>query len=192
MTLATDCLLCIAAAIFAVRLWRVNRMWALAFVFTSLGSLAGGVYHGFAPVTAPITVLVLWKTAVFSIALASFFLLAGSGRILTMIGIVKLVVSVSWMITHNDFGFVIADYGVTLLLIGIAQLVHRQPSTKWVLDSIAVSIVAALVQQSGFDLHRHFNHNDLYHLIQLVALWLLYRGGMLMNPATAPPSTRPT
>lgn len=191
MTLATDCLLCIAAAIFAARLWRVNRMWALAFVFTSLASLSGGAYHGFAPLLAPIAVLLLWKTAVFSIALAGFFLLAVSGRILTAIGIVKLVVSVSWMITHNDFKYVIADYGVTLLLLGIDQLVHRGPSTKWVLDSIAVSVVAALVQQSGFDLHRHLNHNDLYHLIQLVALWLLYRGGLLMNRSTAPPTTPP-
>jgi hypothetical protein len=192
MTLATDCLLCIVAAIFAVRLWRVNRMWALAFVFTSAASLFGGTYHGFGPVLAPIAVLVLWKATVFAIALASFFLLVGSGRLLTIIGIVKLVVFVTWMITHNDFKFVIVDYGVTLLLIGIAQLVHRERSTKWVLDSIAVSVIAALVQRSGFDLHRHFNHNDLYHVIQLVALWLLYRGGLLMNRSTAPPTTQPT
>jgi hypothetical protein len=192
MTLATDCLICVAAAIFAVRLWRANRPWALAFVFTSAASLFGGTYHGFAPVLVPVTVLLLWKATVFAIALASFFLLAGSGRILTIIGIVKLVLFVSWMITHNDFKFVIADYGITLLLIGIAQLVRRQPSTKWVLDSIAVSVIAALVQQSRFDLHGHFNHNDLYHVIQLVALWLLYRGGLLMNRSTAPPTTRPT
>jgi hypothetical protein len=96
------------------------------------------------------------------------------------------------MITHNNFLFVIADYGATLLLIGIAQLVYRAPSTKWVLGGIAVSVIAALVQQSGFDLHRHFNHNDFYHVIQLVALWLLYRGGLLMNRSTAPPTTLPT
>ena len=29
-------------------------------------------------------------------------------------------------------------------------------------------------------LHRHFNHNDLYHVIQIVALYLFYRGGALL------------
>jgi hypothetical protein len=54
-----------------------------------------------------------------------------------------------------------------------------------------VSVLAALVQQSGLTLHRNFNHNDLYHVIQLVALWLLYRGGKLTSPSKAPPMTRP-
>lgn len=192
MTFATDLLLTLAAAVFCVRLWRVHRMWALAFLFTAAGSFFGGVYHGFAPVLTPLASLVLWKATVFSIGLASFFLLLGSGRALAAIAIVKLVVYMSWMIGHNDFVYVIADYGLTLLLVGIVQLVRRGPSMPWVIGSIVVSVIGALVQQSGFALHRHFNHNDLYHVIQLVALWLLYRGGTLMNPSTAPPTTRPT
>ena len=104
----------------------------------------------------------------------------------------KLVVYMRWMITHNDFLYVIADYGLTLLIVGIVMLTRRGPATPWVIGSIVVSVIGALVQQSGFALHRHFNHNDLYHVIQLVALWLLYRGGTLMNPSTAPPTSQPT
>ena len=29
----------------------------------------------------------------------------------------------SWMITHDDFVWVIADYGMTLLIVGVVQLV---------------------------------------------------------------------
>jgi hypothetical protein len=192
MTLATDYMLSIAAAGFAWRLWRVQRLWALAFVFTAAGSFFGGTYHGFVTGIAPMAAVVLWKLTVFSIGLASFFLLAGNGRVLVPIAIVKLVVYLSWMIVHDDFVYVIADYGLTLLIVGLVQLVRRGRSTPWVLGSIVVSVIGALVQQSGFALHRHFNHNDLYHLIQLVALWLLYRGGRLMNPSTGPPSSRPT
>jgi hypothetical protein len=36
--------------------------------------------------------------------------------------------------------------------------------------------MAGLVQASGFRLHEHFNHNDLYHVIQTAAVLLLYRG----------------
>jgi hypothetical protein len=177
MTLATDLLLTIAAFIFALRLWRVHRMWALAFLFTAAGSFFGGIHHGFGPLMTPLLSLTLWKATLFSIGLASFFLLMGSGRALAVIAIVKLVVYMSWMITHNEFVYVIADYGLTLLIVGIVQLVRRGPSTPWVVGSIIVSVAGALVQQSGFALHQHFNHNDLYHVIQLVALWLLFRGG---------------
>jgi hypothetical protein len=48
-------------------------------------------------------------------------------------------------------------------------------------SGILVSFVASLIQQSGFALHQHFNHNDIFHVIQLLALWLLYRGGRLLD-----------
>lgn len=184
-TLATDYLLTIAAAVFATRLWRTNRMWALAFLFIAAGSFFGGSHHGFAPTLTPLASLALWKVTVFSMGLASFFLLAGSGRRMAVVAIVKLIVYTSWMITHDAFIYVIADYGLTLLLVGIVQLVWRGPSTPWVIGSIVVSVIAALVQQSGFSLHQHFNHNDLYHVIQLGALWLFYRGGMLSASQSA-------
>ena len=186
VTLATDYLLTLAAAVFAARLWRTNRLWALAFLFTAAGSFFGGTYHGFAPVIAPVVAAALWKATIYSIGLASFFLLAGCGRALVVFGLIKFIVYASWMITHDDFTWVIADYGLTMLIVAIVV------RNRWVIASIVVSVIGALVQQSRFALHEHFNHNDLYHVIQLLALWLLYRGGKLMNPSTAPPTNRPT
>jgi hypothetical protein len=191
MTLATDYLLTIAAAVFAIRLWRTNRQWALAFLFTAAGSFFGGTYHGFAPVVGVLTANVLWKLTVFSIGLASFFLVLGSGRALLLVALVKLIVYMSWMTVHSEFVWVVIDYGIALLIVGVVQLVRRGPSTPWVIGSIVVSVLGALVQMSRLTLHEHFNHNDLYHVIQLVALWLLYRGGRLTNPSTAPPMTPP-
>jgi hypothetical protein len=182
MTLATDYLLGAAALWFAVRLWSVHRLWALAFACTAAASFCGGTYHGLLPDP------VLWKFTVFSVGLASFFLLAGTARRLAALAAVKLVVYLSWMIAHDDFVWVIADYGITLLLVGVVRWRNR-----WVIGSIALSIVGALVQQSGFALHRHFNHNDIYHVIQLAALWLLYRGGLQERaPLTTSATGRPT
>jgi hypothetical protein len=31
-------------------------------------------------------------------------------------------------------------------------------------------------QASGFALHQRFNHNDLYHVLQIAAMFLFYRG----------------
>lgn len=181
MTLATDYLITIAAAIFAARLWRTDRLWSLAFVFTALGSLFGGTFHGFGDSMTPFAETMLWKATMFSIALASFFLLAGAGsRVLAAVAVIKLVASMSWMIVQDDFLWVIVDYGITLLLVGGVQLVAwirtRAPSAPWVLGSIVVSVLGALVQQFRIAPHPSFNHNDLYHVIQIVALWMLYRG----------------
>jgi hypothetical protein len=44
------------------------------------------------------------------------------------------------------------------------------------LAGVALSVAAALAQALGVALHRHFNHNDLYHVIQIAAMLLFYRG----------------
>ncbi len=179
MTMATDFLLAAVAVWFAVRLWRLqrDRAWPLAFLFTAIGSLTGGIYHatggGFW----------LWKATVYAIGLASFFLLVAT-RVPVIVALLKFLVYATWMITHDGFELVIADYGLTLLIVGVMQSVawfrSRAPSAPWIVGSVALSVVAAIAQQSA-DLHRHFNHNDLYHVIQLAALWLLYRGARRMR-----------
>ena len=186
MTVATDYVLAIAAAIFAARLWRTNPMWSLAFLFTAAGSFFGGTYHGWPLLWALAIPVLLWKLTMLSIGTASFFLLAGSSRSLLAFGAVKYIIYLGWILIHSEFTWVIIDYGLSLLIVAIVV------RTKWVIGSVIASVIGALVQQSGFALHEHFNHNDLYHAIQLVALWLLYRGGKLMNPSTAPLTNQPT
>ena len=170
MALVTDSALGVLALAFAMRLWRVQRMWALAFVFTAAAGFLGGIYHGYGDRTPE-----LWKATVMAVGVASFFLLAGTHRKLAIVAVVKLVVHLTWMTTHDDFLWVVADYGITLMLVGF---VH--PAKKWVLASIAVSILGALVQQLRLTIHPYwFDYNDVYHVIQMVALWMLYRAGRI-------------
>jgi hypothetical protein len=170
IALVSDSALGVTALIFAIRLWRVHRMWALAFVFTALASFIGGIYHGYGDRTPE-----LWKATVMSVGLASFFLLAGTHRRLAVVAAVKLVVYLTWMTTHDDFLYVVADYGITLILGG-----SFHPAKKWVLGGIAVSILGALVQQARVTVDPYwFDYNDIYHVIQMVALWMLYRAGRM-------------
>src|SRR5687768_10426687 len=105
MTVFTDYLLAMATGWFGWQLWRSNkRMWALAFYATAAASLLGGTYHGLA--YEP-----LWKPTVYAVGLASLFLLAGLGRQFLIFGLVKFVVYAVWMATHDDFKYVIYDYG---------------------------------------------------------------------------------
>lgn len=173
MALVTDSALGVAALLFAARLWRMQRMWALAFALIALASFSGGVFHAFGDQWP-----VLWKVTVMSVGVAGFFLLAGTHRRLAAIAVVKLVIYLSLMITHDGFVYVIADYGLTLILVAA---VH--PAKRWILACIGVSVVGALVQQSGFTIHpRWFDEDDLYHLIQIAALLMLYRGAVADAP----------
>jgi hypothetical protein len=46
---------------------------------------------------------------------------------------------------------------------------------------VAVSVVAGVIQYAHLAPHEHFNHNDSFHVVQMVAIYLLYRGGLLLR-----------
>jgi hypothetical protein len=52
----------------------------------------------------------------------------------------------------------------------------RDRASRWMFGAVGASALAAGVQASGFALHRHFNHNDMYHVIQIAAMALFYIG----------------
>jgi hypothetical protein len=55
------------------------------------------------------------------------------------------------------------------------------PGSGYFLLGLIITLVGAVVQQSGFTIHKHFNHNDLYHVIQMVGIWYIYKGGMTLR-----------
>ena len=83
-----------------------------------------------------------------------------------------------------EFRVVAIDYGVALavLLAGAIYGLLRwdEPGATWLISGVAVSLVAGLVQGLRLAPHRWFNHNDLFHVIQTVALYLFFRGGALL------------
>jgi hypothetical protein len=46
---------------------------------------------------------------------------------------------------------------------------------------VLISIVAAAVQQSRLSLSAHFNYNDLYHVVQMGAMCVFYRGALRLQ-----------
>ncbi len=165
---------------------RSRALWALAFAALALAATLGGTWHGFAPSFAPIAVLLLWKATVLCVGIASFGMLAGSAisvtagnarKTLVAIAAAKLAVYSGWMVGHSEYIYVIADTGAALVLVAALHLFSaRDRASRWILAGVGVSALAAGVQASGFALHRNFNHNDLYHVIQIAAMILLYAG----------------
>ena len=47
---------------------------------------------------------------------------------------------------------------------------------SWLKWGIAVSAFGFVIQKVGWEIHHHFNHNDLFHIIQIAGFWCFYEG----------------
>jgi hypothetical protein len=204
VTMLSDYALAGISLIFAARLFREGqarlqtsiRLWSATFVATATASAFGGSYHGLSAYLSGLGGLLLWKFTIYSLGLTSLLMLSGAivaavtrspRRLLLAAAGLKFAVYAVWMVTHNDFRFVIYDYAVSMLGVLSLQawIIRRRPNggAYWIAGGVLISFGAAGVQMAGFDLHPHFNHNDLYHLIQMFALYLLYKGGLAFHDA---------
>ena len=195
MTLLTDYALAGVTGWLGWRLLRAGEgqsarsFWALAFAAITVAAVLGGTHHGFAPQLAEGSLQMLWKATVLAVGIASFAMLAGSviavttgslRKALLALATAKLALYSGWMLSHSEFIYVIADTGTTMAALAVLHgglaMQNGDRASRWVLGGVGVSVIAAGVQASGFALHRHFNHNDLYHVIQIAAMVLFFIG----------------
>ncbi|MFQ5709969.1 MAG: hypothetical protein ACE5HO_21140 [bacterium] len=202
MTMITDYLLAAVAIVFSLRLFRIGRsrrqtsvlLWSAAFVAVSVAALAGGTFHGLTNHLNEVAQVALWKATVYSIGLASYFMLAGTvGATISrpllawvhVLVLLKFMAFAVWMSTHNDFSYVIYDYApamvAVLLLAAYSWFKQRLTSSSWLIAGVLASFAAAALQLSTIRLHEFFNHNDLYHVVQIGANYLLFRGAGLLK-----------
>ena len=197
MTMFTDYLIAVECLYFFVVLQRLQRgdrqlsraywMWALA--FSALASLVGGSMHGFAAVLTPEWKLAAWKVAQYTAGVVAFCFTMGSVKstlaarlhpIVLWLAVAELLVYGVWMAFHDEFIFVIIDYGSAMLLVlamqGYAWWRWPRGTERDFIIGVLVSFLAAGVQASGFSLHKNFNYNDLYHVIQMVGIYFFFRG----------------
>lgn len=201
-TMLSDYGLGALCALFGRRLWAAGqapmrssvRCWAGGMGALAAASFAGGTVHGWSPMLGEPVLSALWKGTAFAVGLAacSFFLgtLAATvespfRRWWMAMPCLQFAGYVVWMTTHNDFRYVIYNYGATFAIILLVQvycgLIRKARAAGWIIAGVLVTFLAALLQQSGIALHPSFNHNDLYHVVQMAGMTLLYRGAALLE-----------
>lgn len=164
-----------------------RSFWAIAFLALAAAALLGGTWHGFpAPELSRLTLFQLWTLTLFFAGVASCGMLAGSAYAAAAGGLrlallafaaVKLVGFTLWIQVNRGFIVVILDSGIALLIVAFLHaLDRRNAASRWILAGVGVSLAGAAMQALGLAPHPHFNHNDLYHVIQIAAMLAFYRG----------------
>lgn len=207
MTLITDLLVAGVATLCGRALWRRNdeqpstarAYWAAALFALAATALAGGLAHGFGQSVPAWLEFGLWRTVFFGMGLASFAMVVGAAYavlVAPLRGFVLLLAMVGFVVyalrarATVDFRLAIAGYTVALAAVGIVAAVsllrNRQVTTmRWWLLAIGVTAAASLVQQNRVSLHPNFNHNDLYHVLGVLAVLAFYFGARQVEDADA-------
>jgi hypothetical protein len=199
-TILTDFAVAGICAIFATDIARATPnivgargLWALSFAFAAIAAIIGGVVHGFALHLGAAVKQRLWKATQYTVGLTSLAILAAAiiafvggvaERWLLGVAVAKFVAYATAVARRDDYWVVVVDYGASMIVmaaLAVAGWVQgKAPAAPWLVAGVAVSAVAAAVQVRKVAPHPRFNHNDLYHVIQIAALYLFYRGGRLL------------
>jgi len=186
MTMATDYMLGFVALGLGIHLLHARRLLLAGAAFFAIGfaALAGGAYHGLLGFLGEPVVARLFRASLISIGLSNLLLVLA---VLDIIApqenwrpwitalVAKLVVYLFWAIRTADFRAAICDYAITLAV--IFWLARNGPRTfvRPIRAGIFVSLAASAVQLAHLAPAASFNHNDLYHVMQIGAVVLFHR-----------------
>lgn len=185
----TDYALAIECALFAYLTHR--REHRLFFASAAVASLAGGTAHGFFLDARTLGNAVLWRITLIAIGVTALSAWAIGARVLFRASVARGITiaaagalagyAVLTLFITQDFRAAVFFYlPAAVFLLVVLSVAYARARERRILVAIAglgLMFIAAAVQQAGIALHPiYFNHNALYHLIQAVALWLLFLG----------------
>jgi hypothetical protein len=161
--------------------------WVAAFVTCFLAATAGAVHHGLGHGLSPAINRSTWQLTLLS--------LIGTGFCLTQIAALNIFQGTALSLAQfaativtailaaiarrtEKFSVAIFAYGFGQLLVLMSAVLTREaqppPRLPWLAAAVATSALAAGVQFFRLGPSRHFNHNDLYHLVQAIAQGAFY------------------
>jgi MFS family permease len=178
---------------------RLRGSFALLFASAGIGALAGGTVHGFFLQEDSPTGAVLWRIALLAVGLTALACWSVGGRLLFTEATarrVEALASFEWLVyaayvlaVDQSFWIAMANYVPAVVFLTVAFLVayRRQPRGPILagLVGMVLTLAAGIVQRLRIALHpAYFNHNALYHVIQMTAFALVFLAGRhLLSPS---------
>ncbi len=191
----TDYLLAVECGVFAALLARrgADAAWTVVFAATSVASLLGGTVHGFLPDAEGPASRALWAITILCVGVTAAALVrAGAGvgwgrerarRLNSGLGLALIGYAGVVLFVRREFTVAIAAYLPAALFLMFVFARNgwrgRPAGVAPALSGITITIGGAAAQNAGIGLHPvYFDHNALYHVVQAVALYLLFRAAL--------------
>jgi hypothetical protein len=170
----------------------LRRPFALLFASAGLGALAGGTVHGFFLEEPSLAGALLWRIALLAVGLtalagwsigARLLFAEGTARLVERLAAFEWVVYAAFVLAIDQrFWIAVANYAPSIVFLTVAFLVgyvrQRQGPILAGLVGMVLMMAAAVVQRLRIAFHpAYFNHNALYHVIQMTAFALVFLAG---------------
>jgi len=182
----TDFALAALCAVFVVALLRAGGpalLYALLFAALGAAALLGGLWHGW--VSGRRAGDGLWLAVMLAVGLANAALWLIAGRVLGHPGPAGLFPALAWgqlalfaaiaLLGTRGFGLTSAFSLPPVLVLIVAHGLDGGPGHRFALAGFSLALVAAGLQAGKVALPRlRLGHNALYHLVQAVALTLVF------------------
>jgi hypothetical protein len=168
----------------------MRSYFALLFVSLAVASFLGGTVHGFFPDETR-TRSVLWVLTLFAIGFAAYacWNIAASLLLLKKSKTYIRVIFASLLLVYmfvvlflsQDFAVAVFFYLPSTIFLFIGVLLYslsaKQERLFFAVVGLLMTFLAAALQQLEVSLHPvYFTYNAVYHVVQAVALWLLFHG----------------
>lgn len=155
----------------------------------ALAALLGGTTHGFLDPGSPMYET-FWTGTLLSIGVSAFYLwsisfymvFTDSNRFRLRAPLWAGLIFYAYLISNVTQGFriaIIAYLPAVLFLIFALLFKHLKSKDQSYLKGLiglVITLVAAYIQQSEIHIHPdYFNHNALYHVVQAVGLYYVYK-----------------
>jgi hypothetical protein len=197
MTTLTDLMLTVFTAIWALSLAKLTQKytdatlvyWSNVYWMTALSAFLGALSHGIGPNLPVKSKTVLWRLTLIAIGWTAFFMLMGtfqnilsadSIKLLRWIPIILIIFYHIALFKRDEFSTAILFYAPVMVIVLIAYsyayLYLSIASALNVVIGMIISFAAAVIQFKKIGIHKHLNHNDIFHVVQLVGLYFIYLG----------------
>jgi uncharacterized protein DUF6962 len=205
-TAATDAVLALAAAVAILVLRRSTppsfgrAVWQAAFAALALASVLGAVAHGLELPAA--TRELLWQPLYLALGVTMALFVVGAVRdwrgeaagrrvLAPMLALAVVFYGITRLTGGSFLAFVVYEAAALLFSLGVYLRLATGPARAGAAPmaaALAVSLAAGVVQASGVGPVRlvwDFDHNGVFHLVQLVGVALLLTGLRRLLASTA-------
>ena len=184
----TDFALTVECAAFALACARTPRWpspnaFVAVFALVAIASALGGIVHGFAPDPSSTGYRFLWPATLLAtigaaamLTVAAFDLRGVGAKPRRVLGVATLVLGAAVLLGVQAFALAVAAYVPASLLLAFAFAVRRTAAAACGAAGLILGIVAAGLQQLRYSPADGLSHNAFYHLLQMIALALLFVG----------------